>query len=80
MKDDEWHSGPPPSVGWWPADLPGFLEHHVLRWWDGLVWSIYVYRHATAEEAGELALRHSPCSEIILWKRRPDNWPKRSKT
>lgn len=34
--DCVWRSGPPPSVGWWPASKRG--DPTVLRWWGGSNW------------------------------------------
>lgn len=33
--EQAYHSGPPPSVGWWPTKAAG---NCAMRWWDGLSW------------------------------------------
>jgi hypothetical protein len=75
----QWHSGPPPSVGWWPASHDRNSDR--LRWWNGKNWSTVVYASASADEAANIArlparmsLRH------IEWCDRPADWPERSRT
>ncbi len=62
----QWHSGPPPSIGWWPASdamLEGFY-----RWWDGNCWSIGAHSHYSAAAAGEIAnIKQDPLHEV-LWR------------
>jgi hypothetical protein len=74
----EWHSGPPPSLGWWPASIYGEVGHY--RWWDGACWSFDIHRNGTAKEAGRVASLKSNLSERVGWQHRPDDWPERSRT
>lgn len=37
MAARKWHSGPPPSIGWWPASVD--RDHTALRYWNGGWWS-----------------------------------------
>lgn len=37
-RNPEWHDGPPPAEGWWPASLYG--DAGGLRFWDGKAWSL----------------------------------------
>lgn len=74
----KWKSGPPPSVGWWPASRqqkPG-----ILRWWDGEQWSEHARWTSSAGEAAKRAAR--PCwnASQVFWHNRPAWWPERSKT
>lgn len=79
MKDDEWHSGPPPSVGWWPASA--LQDDGVYRWWNGECWSKLAEECDSSRQAGIWAAQRSNFRNCdIYWKRRPDNWPERSKT
>jgi len=63
-----WHSGPPPSIGWWPADLFGQIDF--LRWWDGKKWSSFALPEFTAIEAAKIASRKDPRQKSILWAER----------
>lgn len=81
MSKIKWHSGPPPSVGWWPTKRT--LVGEQLRWWDGLVWSVY----CTQDDAdGGVLNREARCklfarqSKGVRWTDRPASWPKRSRT
>lgn len=65
--EQAYHSGPPPSVGWWPTrvrfcGLPGRM-----RWWNGVGWS-WSCDNRTADRAAldEAAAARSayPNSEI----------------
>jgi hypothetical protein len=50
----KWHSGPPPSIGWWPASVnenPKFF-----RWYDGAEWSASVTESDNAEYAAACAV------------------------
>lgn len=79
VDDATWHSGPPPSLGWWPAS--NSRSPATFRWWDGRRWSMVVYRHASAETAAHAAQTKN---EIrvgeIKWRHRPADWPARSHT
>lgn len=52
MTKRQWHSGPPPSVGWWPASV--CEDPEAIRWWDG-VWSLMAVPENDAETAAWLA-------------------------
>lgn len=53
MTKRTWHSGPPPSVGWWPASAFGDPES--IRWWDGVRWSATTWPHYKAAQAAGYA-------------------------
>lgn len=53
MTARKWHSGPPPSVGWWPASC--MHKATVIRWWDGRRWSDC----APITSTPEVAARHA---------------------
>lgn len=44
----KWRSGPPPSVGWWPASA-GFDPTN-LRHWNGKFWSLSVKSWCSADD------------------------------
>lgn len=44
----KWHKGPPPEIGWWPANL--IRTPSLLRWWDGKRWSLSVPMRTTTDE------------------------------
>ena len=49
-EEREWHSGPPPHVGWWNASN---TEHpDTWRWWDGEKWSAPAFNDYSAKQAG----------------------------
>lgn len=79
-KDIIWHSGPPPSQGWWPASYS--KDNNVYRWWNGITWSIACTRDYTPRAAASVATRavHIADAGRIYWRARPSNWPARSKT
>ena len=75
----KWRSGPPPSIGWWPASRCLFED--VYRWWDGKQWSAPAWAELTAAQAASRAAE--PCSVFnkpIQWTDRPAWWPERSRT
>jgi hypothetical protein len=69
----QWHSGPPPHVGWWNASA--MQNVFTWRWWDGRVWSRAVDQDASAVYAGAVAKHPEPSERqrCILWT---DYWPK----
>lgn len=74
-----WHSGKPPSIGWWPAS--SIFAEDMYRWWNGKKWSAPVSRHVTAKVAAFWAgCTVSGKDHIVYWKDRPSDWPERSKT
>lgn len=80
MTQPVWHSGPPPSEGWWPASV--CLDPSVLRWRSGGSWSINVSQFADAKTAAHYAMLLAAGSDQhrIQWTDRPASWPARSKT
>jgi hypothetical protein len=38
----ELFSGPPPSIGWWPATIHGLISP--IRWWNGENWSACAFK------------------------------------
>jgi hypothetical protein len=77
----QWHSGPPPSLGWWPCRLEDFPCHRCLRWWDGDRWSWGALPSGSAELAAFWAsIPVLKDSHRIQWAARPASWPERSRT
>lgn len=78
--DNDWHKGPPPSVGWWQASIS--KDPACLRWWNGKNWSA----PCSKEDSKNEIARHSmePCRKeiagFIEWKHRPKSWPRCSHT
>jgi hypothetical protein len=79
MNYEDWHSSPPPSLGWWPASAG--RNENVFRWWNGRNWSYSASSGETARLAAKAAKEPSefPTGEIE-WKHRPKSWPARSQT
>lgn len=73
-----WHSGPPPSKGWWPAS--SLRNSDIFRWWNGTTWSVACTSKYSAAKAAQIARQASNSPATIEWKARPKNWPKRSMT
>jgi hypothetical protein len=73
-----WRSGPPPSVGWWPASLS--KDKEVLRWWDGKHWGVLTWRAISADLAAHKATIRDDHQVSIKWRQRADWWPARSRT
>jgi hypothetical protein len=76
----KWRSGPPPSIGWWPASFARVTG--VYRWWDGRRWSDGANAHTPAYRAAQAARRPArpESQKYIVWLPRPAHWPERSKT
>jgi hypothetical protein len=74
----QWHSGPPPSLGWWPCKIRNSPDKGHLRWWDGRCWSIDAWPSDSAGVAAVYATYYS--GREIEWSARPDSWPERSRT
>ena len=72
-----WHSGPPPSCGWWPASA--FNDANCVRWWDGTHWSVPCYKIDKPELVYEKATQKA-ATDPISWTERPTSWPDRSFT
>jgi len=75
----EWFSGPPPSIGWWPASIN--KDRSYLRWWNGEYWSLCCKEgdllHTITTNAKLATFNHST---NIKWAKRPMTWPLRSYT
>lgn len=78
MADTKWHSGPPPSLGWWPASIGNMSG--IYRWWDGIAWGEPCYKGTPIERVAQAARIRSWVSEQIQWQHRPASWPARSRT
>ena len=62
----EWFSGPPPSIGWYPASISQNWE--LLRYWDGSVWSWAVnYQASPQEVAAGLKREAQSGTGFIKW-------------
>ena len=78
---DAWHSGPPPSEGWWPASLRG--EPEICRFylkkcgWSLGTLSLFSALHAAIRASQIEVLSRQ---QRITWRHRPRNWPARSRT
>jgi len=83
-----WSFGPPPSLGWWPAQYTGFGKDvptyhcNLYRWWDGEYWSAPAGPWRTAEQtAVKAAVKGKPSEQpLIAWLPRPSSWPEYSLT
>jgi hypothetical protein len=64
-----WKSGPPPSVGWWPASRE-MLQKDTLRFWNGSQWSLYVRPNTGAKAAGWLGEIIDPVQDSMCWCQR----------
>ena len=73
----KWHSGPPPSCGWWPASA--CRDHGLFRWWNGKYWSWGVDECSTAFTVQQHSQKRAEVRGI-KWTERPASWPERSKT
>jgi hypothetical protein len=76
--DNKWHSGPPPSIGWWPASIAA--DSACLRWWNGQYWSIGAYRGYSEVNLARIAVARADTDWEVRWQYRPKSWPKRSRT
>lgn len=73
----EWRSGPPPEIGWWPADnyicpdtgKPDKTE--LLRYYDGQWWSFSVGHSECSWYAGKVAMHQAMHQDDMLWT---DRW------
>jgi len=74
MNDREWHSGPPPHIGWWNASITRHQCH--WRWWDGKVWSLPIDPRFSRIEAGRYAAQISNLQHGIFWT---DYWPENAR-
>ena len=73
----EWYSGPPPSIGWWPASVT--RDPKALRWWNGEHWSLACYRGMDLRQITRYSALKTE-NKFIYWTWRPSGWPRRSRT
>ena len=76
----KWHSGPPPSVGWWPASASFLPEKGYLRWFNGEEWSAPATPDESSKNAAIAARNFCRRVDEVKWQHRPASWPKRSRT
>ena len=78
VEEREWHSGPPPHVGWWNASYTtGVNREMVWRWWDGKNWSLNVFdTESNVAHIGSLSHRIDPRQHLIEWT---DYWPENAR-
>lgn len=74
--ESEWHSGPPPHVGWWLASYSKRTD--TWRWWNGKNWSAPAIDDHSAKQAGTAAnTEHNlGLGKIIQWT---DYWPENAR-
>ena len=71
-EDCVWRSGPPPEIGWWPADWGKPPRPECLRWWDGVSFSFGAPAVFTTEEAEICAIvRFRDVDGRVVWT---DRW------
>ena len=69
MSKIKWHTGAPPSIGWWPASMDG--DKNEIRWWDGELWSFAAYPCHDAAFAKCVAMdKNSSFSHAFKWSER----------
>ena len=72
-----WHSGPPPSGGWWPASFRG-QNTDLVRYWHAQrkAWSVPAHPRMSAKVAGmcAAAMAGKKTGDLVLWRDRPANW------
>jgi hypothetical protein len=71
--DREWHSGPPPHIGWWNASNTKILG--AWRWWNGSSWSQYAHSADDAKWAHGQAMWVTTDTNI-QWT---DYWPENAR-
>ena len=71
----EWREGPPPEIGWWPANYSWLLAStpaaEVLRFYDGEYWSLAVHYSRPRKFASDMARYVSGYQYDIMWT---DRW------
>ena len=77
IRDSQWHDGPPPSVGWWPASCTH--DENALRWWNGNDWSSVCYQNDSSDYVACYAVKRDDALRI-KWQHRPASWPAQSFT
>ena len=70
----EWHSGPPPHVGWWNASVQ--QDQDSWRWWNGRQWSQVAFAGESAVTGRRAAMQKAPRELVIKWS---DYWPKNAR-
>ena len=50
---DEWFSGPPPEIGWWPAST--CRDPRAIRYYDGEQWSKTARAGMAVKQAARMA-------------------------
>jgi hypothetical protein len=60
-----WHSGAPPSVGWWPASA--VKNKSAIRWFDGDYWSSVAWPENSETEAAYAAKQKYTNQHLIKW-------------
>jgi hypothetical protein len=78
-----YYRGEPPSLGWWPTLVNDdeWGEVKLIRWWNGLNWSIGLNDKKTAKYVAGWALIPAPYPDWrIRWTERPASWPEWSRT
>lgn len=78
MTAPEWRTGPPPSLGWWPASVR--RNPLSLRWWNGSHWSNTAMRHDPLCDVEMYARTPAFTTKVIEWCDRPKDWPPQSYT
>jgi hypothetical protein len=53
FRDNELFSGPPPSIGWWPATIHKFRSP--IRWWNGENWSACAFKGDSIQQVTLMA-------------------------
>jgi len=68
MREPDWHSGPPPEIGWWPASTD--RDKSRLRWWNDEYWSKFATCTDTPRLAAFYAAQKDADQENIQWAER----------
>ena len=64
-RNPEWHDGPPPAEGWWPASH--YKNASCLRFWDGEAWSLGCDPGDPMYRVAFKGARRSPDQTDIRW-------------
>jgi hypothetical protein len=76
----EYRKGEPPAIGWWPT-LTGESEFPLIRWWNGMCWSVGANEKHDKHYAERCARSPAPVPDRqIHWADRPAHWPEWSRT
>ena len=79
-KKPVWRKGPPPEIGWWPADYEGAQNSpECLRYWGGEIWSTFCYPDENGAD-GSISLRKGLSIKVTWtdrwWLNQPKGFPK----